>query len=460
MKQTPKKKSAGKYWRIKDIRFNISLYIIIPVIIAGIALLATIAAYNITSYYMKRDLSPDWPVAFWGSIMVFVTAIFGLLIVKFIIDPVRRFARNTENLNVISGSTVGVTTQHGGGDEMTRFTRLFDQVTEILSRVEAETLFPEIVGQSVAMRGVLKQILQVAKTDATVLILGETGTGKELIARSIHRHSRRKDRPFNALNCAAIPDALLESELFGHEKGAFTGANARKLGKFEIADKSTLFMDEIGDMPLETQAKVLRAVQEGRFERVGGVEPVTVDVRFIAATNQDLARLVEQGRFRQDLYFRLNVFTIVLPPLRDRREDIPLLAERFMDRCEKSCRLSTESQQLLTAYDWPGNVRELENAIEAATVLAEDVVETRHLPAAVTHMLGVPLEKTISELPREDNLDHRLQEMEKSIIIDALKRSHGVQKKAARLLGIKEHSLWHRVKKYDIDVTSFKHEKL
>jgi len=444
---------------MKDIRFNISLYIIIPVIIAGISALATIATFNITFYYFKRSMDPSWPVAFWGTIMILVTAVFGILIVKFIIDPVKRFARNTENLGVIRRSEkekIKIENQ----DDMSRFSQLFDQVTEILGQVEAREQFPEIVGLSIAMRGVLKQILQVAKTDSTVLILGETGTGKELIANAIHRHSQRNSKNFIALNCAAIPQGLLESELFGHEKGAFTGAATKKLGKFELANHSTLFMDEIGDMPLETQAKVLRAVQEGQFERVGGVKPINVDVRFITATHQDLTKLVDKGVFRQDLYFRLNVFTIYLPPLRERREDIPLLVENFLRKKGKTSKVSSQSMQILTSYDWPGNVRELENAVESATVLAEDLIEPKHLPTVLTHRMATSQVQKLEELSSDSNLDHRLQELEKGMIIEALTKTNGIQKQAAMHLGIKERSLWHRIKKYNIDTTPFKHNSL
>ncbi len=443
---------------MKDIRFDISLYIIIPVIVGGIALLATIASYNVTILYYKRGLDPIWPVAFWGSITVIITAIFGLLIVKFIIDPVKKFASSTENMVVFSNVS-DKNMPKVQMDDMSRYTQFFNQVTEILGQVEARELFPDIVGQSKAMRGVLKQILDVAKTDSTVLILGETGTGKELIATSIHRHSARKSKDFVAFNCAAIPEGLLESELFGHEKGAFTGAISKKIGKFEAADKSTLFMDEIGDMPLETQAKVLRAVQEGQSERVGGIKPITFDARLITATNKDLPKLVEDNLFRQDLFFRLNVFTIVLPPLRDRREDIPLLVDRFLEAYGQPYSMSPEAMQLLTAYHWPGNVRELENAVEASTILAQDVIAPKHLPSAITNRLGTNGHKSKKNrvLSEEMNLDHRLDELEKGIIIDALKQSAGIQKKAADVLGIKERSLWHRIKKYDIDVASFKH---
>ena len=444
---------------MKDIRFDISLYIIIPIIVGGIALLATIASYNVTVYYFKRGMDPIWPVAFWGSITVVVTAIFGLLIVKFIIDPVKQFALSTENMAVFSNAA-DKDMPRVQTDDMGRFTQIFNQVTEFLSQVEARELFPDIVGQSKAMRGVLKQIINVARTDSTVLILGETGTGKELIANSIHRHSDRRKKPFVAFNCAAIPEGLLESELFGHEKGAFTGAISKKIGKFEAADQSTLFMDEIGDMPLETQAKVLRAIQEGQFERVGGIKPISFDARLITATNQDIAKRVDDNLFRQDLYFRLNVFTIVLPPLRDRREDIPLLVDRFLDTYEGAYSMSPEAMQLLTAYHWPGNVRELENAVEASTILAKSVIEPKHLPSAIAARFGQNRQKTQKvEIGSQDmNLDHRLEELEKSIIIDALKQTAGIQKRAAETLGIKERSLWHRIKKYNIDVASFKHQ--
>ena len=442
---------------MKDIRFDISLYIIIPVIIAGISILATIASFNITTFYTKRGLDPTWPVAFWGTVMVIVTAIFGILIVKFIIDPMKRFARNTEKLGVL-GHATGRQVIPDKQDDMGRFSQLFDQVTEILSRVEARELFPDIVGQSKAMRAILKQILQVAKTDSTVLIHGETGTGKELIAQSIHQHSRRKEKNFITLNCAAIPESLLENELFGHEKGAFTGADARKLGKFEIAHNSTLFMDEIGDMPMETQTKVLRAIQENQFERLGGVKSIKVDVRFITATHQDLPSLVAQGTFRQDLFYRLNVFAIHLPPLRERREDIPLLVERFLERQDSRLSVTPETMQLLTAYDWPGNVRELENAIEAATVVAENVIKPNHLPSTITNAFGKSIPKNLDKLSPSMNLDRRIQDLEKGIIIDALTQAGGIQKKAAALLNIKERSLWHRIKKYHIDATSFKQQ--
>ena len=229
--------------------------------------------------------------------------------------------------------------------------------------------FEQIIGNSPALESVLEQVEQVAPTDSTVLIQGETGTGKELIARAVHNLSARCGRPFIKLNCAAIPFDLLESELFGHERGAFTGAIAQKIGRFELADKGTLFLDEIGDLPLELQPKLLRALQEKQFERLGGNQTVQIDVRVIAATNQDLGQMVRERRFRADLYYRLNVFPMTLPPLRERRDDIELLTEYFVRKFagEQGKVVATIPRDVMTAlehYDWPGNIRELQNIIE------------------------------------------------------------------------------------------------
>lgn len=469
---------------MKEKRYNISLYAIIPVITAGVALLATMVAYNITMFYMKKGIEPIWPVSFWGTILVIFTFFVGLLIARTILVPLDRFFAKTESMGILKNLPQGAA-ENIKKDDMGRFNLLFDQVTELLGKVESRQLFPAIIGQSKVMRGVFNQIMKVAETDSTVLILGETGTGKELISSSIHEHSHRREKPFIAINCAAIPSGLLESELFGHEKGAFTSADSRKLGKFEIANGGTIFMDEIGDMPLETQAKVLRVIEDGLVQRVGGLQAVKVNVRFVAATNRELAKMVEEGKFRQDLYFRLNVFTMNLPPLRHRREDIPLLVERFLSKFKKKVEISPAAMQFLTAYSWPGNVRELQNAVESATVLADKVIDPKHLPTAITRELGnIDLERvstTNAEGPAPDafsgrlrsfevyekldvdksgDIDKRLQGLEKELIIDALKKAGGVQVAAAKILGIKERSLWHRIKKFDIDISAFKNGRL
>ena len=445
---------------MKDIRFHISLYIIIPVIFAGIAILSIIVTYNTTTYYLSKALNPQWPVVWWGMLLIAFTLICGILIVKLMIDPVKRFIIKTEGLGIVKNVSPQKKTSVAT-DDMGKYTMVFEQVSELLSKVEARQLFPDIVGQSKVMRGVFNQIVKVAPKESTVLITGETGTGKELIARSIHQHSKRNDQPFVAINCAAIPEALLESELFGHEKGAFTGANTKKPGKFELADGGTLFLDEIGDMPLETQVKVLRAIEENTIERLGAIKPTSVNVRFIAATNRNLEKMVDSGLFRQDLFYRLNVFSIMLPPLRHRREDIPLLTEKFLNEQGRDRYLSSEALQLLMTNDWPGNVRELKNALESAAVLADKKILPSNLPLSLkrNESLNGPTRHS-DERIRDSNgnadLDLRIKDYERKMIVDALRRSGGVQVKAAGLLGIKERSLWHRIKKHQINIAEFK----
>jgi transcriptional regulator with GAF, ATPase, and Fis domain len=445
---------------MKDIRFNISLYIIIPVIFAGIAILSIIVTYNTTTYYLSKSMNPHLPVFLWAVLLIAFTLICGILIVKFMIDPVKRFVIKTKNLGVVK-TVLETSGASDAEDDMGKFAMVFDQVTELLSKVEARQLFPDIVGQSKAMRGVFNQIVKVAPKDSTVLLTGETGTGKELIARSIHQHSKRQDKPFIAINCAAIPEGLLESELFGHEKGAFTGANTKKPGKLELAHGGTLFLDEIGDMPLETQAKVLRAIEENTIERVGAIKLIKVNVRFIAATNRNLEKMVESGLFRRDLFYRLNVFPILLPPLRHRREDIPLLAEKFLNKGGKKFHISSESLQLLMTNDWPGNVRELKNALESATVLADEEILPSNLPFSVKRN-GEPVAtatetfESVPDLIGNVDLDDRIKAFERKNIVDALRQSGGVQVKAAAILGIKERSLWHRIKKHQINISEFK----
>ena len=443
-------------------RFQVNLYIIIPFIFGGIALLSMLVSYKTTAYYMEKGLDAGWPIAFWGMVSVLFALIVGILITRMFIVPLEKFVKKTESLELLNYiPDKDKDKDKATKDDFSRYTRVFDQVTELLSRVDARNMFPKIVGHSKAVRGALNRIIKVAPTDSTVLISGETGTGKELVARSIHNYSTRREKSFVAINCAAIPDSLIESELFGYEKGAFTGANAKKPGKFEIADNGTIFMDEIGDMPLETQAKLLRVLQEFCIERLGGIQSVKVNVRIIAATNQDLSAMVDEGKFRQDLFFRLNVFSIYIPPLRERKEDIPALVQNFADKLRENLDISAESMQMLIAYDWPGNVRELQNAVESASVLAKDVIEPVHLPATVTRGLASVLAGSVAgndkpNLSKGISLDSRLHEMEKGIIIEALEQTGGIQTAAANLLGIKDRSLWHRIKKYGIDAAAFK----
>jgi DNA-binding NtrC family response regulator len=441
---------------MKNPTFHINLYVIIPVIFSGFTILGLLVAYRLTSYYMNHALPPQWPLAFWGMVLTLFTFGCGLIVVRFLIQPVEKFVDKTQTMGVLRDTEANDKPSAAAGDEMYRYSQVFDQVTEILGKVEARELFPDIVGQSMPMRAVFNQIVKVAPTDAMVLIIGETGTGKELVAHDIHRHSPRRDKPFLAMNCAAIPEGLLESELFGHEKGAFTGAGGRKLGKMELAHEGTLFLDEIGDMPLETQAKVLRALEEKSIERLGGTQPIRVNTRFIAATNKNLPDLVKKGAFRQDLFFRLNVFVIHLPPIRERREDIPLLADHFLSSLAPAKKLASASIQKLMAHDWPGNVRELQNAIQSAAVMANETIEPVHLPASITQSWPQSLaEEPLAGIQNLD-IDSRLQDLEKNMLIHALSQCRGVQKQAAKMLGIKERSLWHRLKKYNIDAASYK----
>jgi len=292
-----------------------------------------------------------------------------------------------------------------------------------------------MVGESAAMRQVYQLISKVAPTDSTVLISGESGTGKELAARAIHQNSKRTSKPFMAVNCAALAESLLESELFGHEKGAFTGALTQKKGRLELTDGGSLFLDEVGEISPALQVKLLRVLQEREFERVGGTRTIKVDIRLVAATNQDLEQAIEQGRFRQDLYYRLNVVSIEMPPLRERREDIPLLASYFVEKYSARCNrrvlgISPEARARLSAYDWPGNVRELENTIERAVVLGTtDQILPEDLPEAL-------LETVAAESPQSAKYHDAVAQTKKQIILEAMLQAEGNYTEAARILEI------------------------
>ena len=308
----------------------------------------------------------------------------------------------------------------------------------------------EVIGSSPAWRKVGEMVEQIAPSRATVLIIGESGTGKELIAGLIHQLSTRADRPFVTLNAAALPATLLEAELFGHEKGAFTGAQQRKLGRFELADGGTLFLDEIGDMPPEVQIKILRVLQDGTFERLGSTRTLQVDVRVVAATNKELMQEVEAGRFRLDLYYRLNVISLNLPPLRERREDIPLLVAHFLRKyAAQNNKQVTGVQQQVLQYlqhaDWPGNVRELENVIERAVVLAkEPVISLAELPAHFQEKEPAPTSGDYFALPRQATLA----EIEREAIVQALQHSGGNRQATARSLNIGLATLYRKLKEY------------
>jgi transcriptional regulator with PAS, ATPase and Fis domain len=443
---------------MKQSRFYISLYIIIPFIITGLTILACIISFRLTKYSLAQGSDPAQPV-FWFIIAIAIlTFVIGFALVRFILRPVEQFVEKATKLASISGDAPGKK-KEWSVDKIEQFASVFDRVTSVLSRMDARHFFPQIIGESLAMRGLLSLIKKVAPTDSTVLILGESGTGKELVATSVYENCLRKNKPFIKLNCAAIPTELLESELFGHEKGAFTGATKFKPGKFDMANEGTLFLDEIGDMPLNLQSKILRAIQEKEFYRVGGSNTIKVDVRFIASTNQNLEKLVQEGKFREDLYYRLNVFTLHLPPLRERKEDLPLLVDYFLQNLSKKVEISSVALQMIMAYTWPGNIRELKNVIESAAVIAEDgFIEPAQLPGQITAAVNTDSKEVF--LPVNLPLDERINEIEKSMIIEALRKTGGVQVRATELLGINQRSLWHRIKKHKIDVKSIKSNDL
>ncbi len=325
---------------------------------------------------------------------------------------------------------------------------------EMLRRDAGQFDASEIVGDSQAMKDVFKMIGKVAPTDSTVYVYGESGTGKELVARAIHEASTRKDGPFVRVNCSALAETLLESELFGHEKGAFTGAHKRRLGRFELADGGTIFLDEIGDVSPTIQLKLLRVLQERSFERVGGEETIEVDVRVITATNKDLKEQVEEGKFREDLFYRLHIIPITLPPLRERPGDVELLVEHFLAKLAGRTRsqvdgLAADAMQALRTYQWPGNVRELENVIEHALVFAEgDKIHLADLPAAITGMSN----ENMLEIPQGDrSLPEILEDLEKQLILRAFDKADGVKTETARLLGIKTSALYYKLEKYGIE---------
>ncbi len=333
--------------------------------------------------------------------------------------------------------------------------RLVDENTHLRQELRERYDFSNIIGTSGPTRLMYEQVAQVAQTNTTVLIRGESGTGKELIAHAIHYNSLRAKKPFVKVACAALPDSLIESELFGYEKGAFTGANARKKGRFELAEGGTLFLDEIGDINLNTQVKLLRVLQEREFERVGGTETVRVNVRVICATNKDMEKAIANGTFREDFYYRLNVFTIFVPPLRDRKADMLLLADHFLEKFSREHgkvikRISTPAIDMLMSYHWPGNVRELENALERAVLVCEgQVIHGHHLPPSLQ---TADASGTVTRVSLKDAVEG----FERDLIQDALKTTRGNRAKAARLLDTTERILNYKVRGLGIDVRRFR----
>jgi Nif-specific regulatory protein len=385
--------------------------------------------------------------------IVLQRAAVGALAVDLRFKPERDFESSVKFFGIVSSMIAQALNVQRLVDEERR--RLLDENTHLRQELRERYDFSNIIGTSGPTRQMYEQVAQVAQTNTTVLIRGESGTGKELIAHAIHYNSLRAKKPFVKVSCAALPDTLIESELFGYEKGAFTGAAARKKGRFEMAEGGTLFLDEIGDINPSTQVKLLRVLQEREFERLGGTDTVRVNVRLIAATNKDMEKAIADGTFREDLYYRLNVFTIFVPPLRDRKADMLLLADHFLEKFSREHgkvikRISTPAIDMLMSYHWPGNVRELENALERAVLVCDGaVVHGHHLPPSLQ---TADASGTVTRVPLKD----AVAAYERDLILDALKTTRGNRAKAARLLDTTERILNYKVRGHNVDPKRFK----
>ncbi len=367
-------------------------------------------------------------------------------------NPDRDYDRYTKFLGIVASSIAQAVKIQRMVEEDRK--RLVDENTHLKQELKERYDFSSIIGTSGPVRQMYEQMAQVAATNTTVLIRGESGTGKEMVAHAIHYNSPRQNKPFVKVSCAALPDSLIESELFGYERGAFTGAEQRKKGRFELAEGGTLFLDEIGDINLATQVKLLRVLQEREFERLGSTETIKVNVRLIAATNKDMERAIAAGTFREDLYYRLNVFTIFVPPLRERKADLLLLVDHFLEKFSREHRksikrISTPAIDMLMSYHWPGNVRELENTLERAVLMCDgQVIHGHHLPPSLQ---TAEASGTVTRV----SLSDAVAGFEKDLIQDALKTTRGNRAKAARLLDTTERVLNYKVRKYAIDVRRF-----
>jgi len=334
--------------------------------------------------------------------------------------------------------------------------RLTEEISHLKKQLQEKYSFKNIISVSSKMRNVFERMQRICETNATVLIQGESGTGKELIVKAIHYHGQRREKPLVAINCGAIPINLLESEFFGHEKGAFTDAKERKIGKFEQADGGTLFLDEVGELPLDAQVKLLRVLDERKINRIGGRKSIPVDVRFIVATNKDLQEEVKKGTFRLDLFYRLNIFTITVPPMRERKEDIPLLVEHFIDKYNKQLGLKIKSisksaMSNLQDYNWPGNVRDLENAVQSAMIVAQDeIIQSENVPLRIRGYPELTDETDLKKTGLEEYTKQLSMKIEKELILKTLEECHNNRTNTANLLKISRKTLFNKMKNYGL----------
>jgi transcriptional regulator with PAS, ATPase and Fis domain len=432
-----------------SIKIHLNIYFLIPFVFGLIVFLCTVTG----SFFEKGSLF----LYSTGIISGFLTGLFSLYILKLIFAPAEKLAE-----------TIKKKDQHFNEEKENRFEKdqlkdiktAFTRIESMLESDEKAKYFPDIITNSDIMKSELKKALKAAPADVPVFITGESGTGKELVADAVFSNSKRSSLPFIKLNCSAIPENLVEAELFGYSKGAFTGADSDKKGKFVLADKGTIFLDEIGDMPLDTQAKLLRVLENKEVTPLGSEKTFKTDVRIIAAANKDPEVLINEKKLRNDLFYRLSVIMINLPPLRQRKEDIKDLSLYFMKKLTDSSSISKSAFEMLENHLWPGNIRELKNIIERAGIYAGNrEIKSKDLPSEISGLNSLSFKKsteTDKDLTENRNLDDTLSEIEISIIEKALENNLGIQAKAARELGITQRSLWNRVKKYSIDVEKFK----
>ncbi len=396
-----------------------------------------------------REASPGQHVAFFCVPIILEGRTIGSLSVDRKTPKPEEFEDHVRLLNIIATMIAQAVKLNKLFESSRR--QLQDENARLRRELKTRFNIHNMVGTSNAMQEVYRLIEQVANSNATVLVRGESGTGKDLVAHAIHYNSLRSDKPFVKINCTALPETLLESELFGHEKGAFTGATDRKIGRFELANGGTLFLDEIGDFSLNLQVKLLRGIQFREFERVGGTQTIKSNVRIIVATHKNLEQEIRNGLFREDLYYRINVFPIFLPPLRERKDDVMLLADYFLEKYAREngkmiTRISTPAIRMLTSYHWPGNIREVENCMERAVLVCDaDVIRSEHLPPSLQMIRDNEAASVRTTLPKE------VANLEMERIIDALKKSSGQQRAAARELGLTERMLGYKLLKYQID---------
>jgi transcriptional regulator with PAS, ATPase and Fis domain len=435
-----------------NLKININLYFLIPLVSGLFGFLSVVSGsfFSNNSFYLYLT----------GCIFGFCSGLFTFYVLKLFLEPAEKLAEKIKKKEAVKNIKPEKSYEK---DQLGEIKKAFFYLENILEADEKHKYFPDIITNSNIMKSELKKALQAAPADVSVFITGESGTGKELVCDAIVSNSKRKNLGFVKINCSAIPQNLVESELFGYSKGAFTGADSNKKGKFLLADNGTIFLDEIGDMPLDVQAKLLRVLENSEISPLGSEKTIKINVRVIAAANKDPETLIKEKKLRQDLFYRLSVIMINLPPLRQRKEDIEALSLYFLKKFTDSGSISKSALELLNNYDWPGNIRELKNIIERAGIYSgKNEIKPENLPPEIAGLNQIGLGKNLksdtfdSKSGKARNLDETISEIEISIIEKALENNLGIQSKAALELGITQRSLWNRIKKYSIDVSKYK----